>query len=108
MTNRPVPPEARCQPTPGRLLPVVDRYRCEAKGDCVRVCPYDVFVVRRLTGDEWTGLSLWGKVRTAVHGGKQAFVETPEDCRACALCVTACQEDAIRLVASGSATVAGG
>jgi NAD-dependent dihydropyrimidine dehydrogenase PreA subunit len=108
MTNRPVPPEARCRPTPGRLVPVVDRNRCEAKADCVRVCPYDVFELRPLTADEKAAQSFLGRLKTIVHGGKQASVARPEDCRACGLCVTACPERAIRLVAVGNATVAAG
>ena len=97
MTNRPVPPEARCQPTPGRLVPVVDRNRCEAKSDCVRVCPYDVFEVRRLTVEERSGFSLFGRVKLFVHGGKQAFAVHADACHACGLCVKACPEKAIRL-----------
>ncbi len=29
-------------------MPVVDLKRCEGQGDCVRVCPEDVFRVRRI------------------------------------------------------------
>lgn len=108
MTNRPLPADAHCRPAGARVVPVVDRNRCEAKSDCVDVCPYDVFVVRPLTGDEKAELSFWGRLRTAVHGGKQAFVDRPDDCHACGLCVTACPERAIRLMAVGSAAVAGG
>ena len=28
---------------PGRVVPVIDRRKCEGKQDCVRVCPYHVF-----------------------------------------------------------------
>src|SRR5687768_5653922 len=41
-----------CRPEAGGWVPRIDRARCEAKNDCVVVCPYDVFEVRRLTADE--------------------------------------------------------
>ena len=76
---------------------MVDRNRCEAKADCVRVCPYDVFAIRALTAEERASLSWIGRLKTWAHGGKQAFVVKPEACHACQLCVAACPEDALRL-----------
>ena len=38
--------------------PVIDHGRCEAKRDCVRVCPYDVFEVRRMDPDDFTALNV--------------------------------------------------
>lgn len=84
----------------GRLVPVIDTSRCEAKDDCVEVCPYDVFVVRKLTDAERASLGLLTRFKVFVHGGKQAFVERPDDCHACGLCVTACPERAIKLRAA--------
>lgn len=84
----------------GRLVPVIDTSRCEAKDDCVEVCPYDVFVVRKLTDTERAALPLRTRFKVFVHGGKQAFVERPSDCHACGLCVTACPERAIKLRAA--------
>ncbi len=84
----------------GRLVPVIDTSRCEAKGDCLEVCPYDVFVVRKLTDAERSSLGLRTRFKVFVHGGKQAFVERPSDCHACGLCVTACPERAIKLRAA--------
>jgi NAD-dependent dihydropyrimidine dehydrogenase PreA subunit len=81
-------------------VPVVDRTRCEAKADCVAVCPYDVFEVRRLTPAEREGLGFLARAKLFVHGGKQAFAVRAAECHACSLCVTACPEDAIRLVAA--------
>jgi NAD-dependent dihydropyrimidine dehydrogenase PreA subunit len=40
----------------------------------------------------------WIKVK--VHGGRQAFAVNAEACQACGLCVTACPEHAIRLLAT--------
>ena len=91
----PAAPECRDD---ARLVPVIDRTRCEAKEDCVRVCPYHVFEVRRLTADERGGFGPLARIKLWVHGGKQAFVKAPEDCHACGLCVKACPEDAISLV----------
>jgi NAD-dependent dihydropyrimidine dehydrogenase PreA subunit len=86
---------------PGVLRPVIDRNRCEGKADCERVCPYDVFALRKLTAEERRELSLGARFRLFVHGGKQAFLPNVADCHACGLCVTACPEKAIRLVAVG-------
>jgi 4Fe-4S ferredoxin len=80
-----------------RLVPVIDANRCEAKEDCVRVCPYDVFSVRKLTDSERSALRLLARFKVFVHGGKQAFVTRPDDCHACGQCVTACPEKAIKL-----------
>jgi 4Fe-4S ferredoxin len=86
-----------CKQPPGVTAPVVDTRRCEGKEDCVRVCPWSVFEVRKLTGAERRALSLMTRVKVAVHGGKQAFVVAGDACHACGLCVAACPEHAIRL-----------
>jgi 4Fe-4S ferredoxin len=83
---------------PGRLQPVIDAARCEGKADCVRVCPYDVFSVRKLTHAERAQLGVLARFKVFVHGGKQGFVTRPADCHACGECVTACPEKAIKLV----------
>lgn len=94
-----MPASVECQ-EPGRLVPVIDTSRCEAKGDCVKVCPYDVFTVRKLTDAERAGLGLLTRFKVFVHGGKQAFVKRPADCHACGKCVSACPEKAIKLRAT--------
>ncbi len=94
--------EKPCAPEGGRVEPLIDRSRCEAKADCVTVCPYHVFKVRALTADERAPLSLLSRVKLFVHGGQQAFAVRAEDCHACGLCVKACPEKAIRLVERGA------
>jgi NAD-dependent dihydropyrimidine dehydrogenase PreA subunit len=94
-----MPASAECK-EPGRLVPVIDTSRCEAKADCVEVCPYHVFTVRKLTDRERGALGLRTRLKVFVHGGKQAFVTKPDDCHACGLCVTACPEKAIKLRAA--------
>ena len=86
-----------CPGEPGKVAPVVDRNRCEAKADCVRVCPYDVFEIRPLTEADRRGLSWLGKIKSWAHGNKQAYVVHPEACQACQLCITACPEKALSL-----------
>jgi 4Fe-4S ferredoxin len=81
----------------GRFAPRVDRNRCEAEGECVRLCPYGVFELRRLGASERTALSLRGKLKAWAHGNRQAYVVRPRDCHACQLCINACPEQALRL-----------
>jgi 4Fe-4S ferredoxin len=87
-----------CDDQPGRVIPVVNPNLCENKGPCVEVCPYEVFEIRTLLPQEWKRLGLFVKVKTWVHGSKQAFVIKPDACHACGLCVTACPEKAITLI----------
>ena len=91
-------PSTACKGTPGRVVPVIDRNRCEAKADCVRVCPYGVFSIHSLTTEDRATLSLRGRVKAFFHGGKQAYTPKADQCHACGLCVTACPEGAIKLV----------
>jgi 4Fe-4S ferredoxin len=78
-------------------VPVVDPHRCEAKGDCIRVCPTGVFELRRPSDAERAALGWLGRLKLRVHGGQQAVVASPSACEACGLCVPACPEDAITL-----------
>jgi 4Fe-4S ferredoxin len=86
-----------CRGTPGKVAPLVDRNRCEAKGECVVVCPFDVFEIRPLTPADRATLTLRGRLKAWAHGNKQAFVARPDQCHACQLCVKACPEQALRL-----------
>ena len=60
-----------------------------------------MFEVRRLTADERAPLGAFARLKLFVHGGKQAFAVRASDCHACGLCVQACPERAIALVAAG-------
>ncbi len=86
-----------CKKNPGELLPVIDRNRCEAKGDCIEVCPYDVFAIGKLSDADKRGLSFVGRIKAFAHGGKEAFVVRADQCHGCGACVTACPEHAITL-----------
>jgi len=86
-----------CKDVAAIVVPVIDRNRCEAKEDCVRVCPYDVFEVRPLGLAEKATLNLSGRIKAFFHGNRQAFVVQPDECHACRLCVAACPEQAITL-----------
>ena len=101
MSNR---AEAECTPRARAVVPVIDRNRCEGAADCVRVCPYDVFAIEKLSWSQWADLGMVGRIKTLGHGRRQAFVVNGEQCHACGLCVSACPERAIRLVARPGAT----
>jgi NAD-dependent dihydropyrimidine dehydrogenase PreA subunit len=94
---------AACKDAAGTHAPVIDRARCEGKEDCVRVCPYDVFEVRRIDDADYAALSFFGKLKSVAHGRKSAYAARAADCHACGLCVTACPEKAIKLRARGGA-----
>ena len=89
--------KSNCSEEAGRLIPVVDRNRCEAKEDCVRVCPYNVFEIRVLSAGERADLSFVGRLKSFFHGHRQAFAVRAAECHACGLCVQACPEKAIKL-----------
>jgi len=90
-------PGESCRAEAGTWHPVVDRSRCEAKSECVSVCPYQVFEVRRIEDADYRQLGLLGKLKVAVHGLRSAYTPKADDCHACGLCVVACPEKAIRL-----------
>ncbi len=90
-----------CEAAPGAYAPVVNRNRCEAKGACVRLCPYDVFEIRPLSDEQRAGLSLRGRLKAWAHGGRQAQVAAPDACHRCQACVRNCPEQAIVLQAAG-------
>jgi NAD-dependent dihydropyrimidine dehydrogenase PreA subunit len=86
-----------CKQPPNVVRPVIDTHKCEGAGDCETVCPYDVFTLRKLTGEERKALPFGPWLKVLVHGGKQAFAVNAKACHACGLCVAACPEKAIRL-----------
>lgn len=91
-------PGAQCKAPPASWTPVVDHARCEAKHDCVDVCPYDVFEVRRIDDADWNALGILARLKVFVHRKQTAYAPRAASCQACGLCVVACPEGAIRLV----------
>jgi NAD-dependent dihydropyrimidine dehydrogenase PreA subunit len=87
----------KCRASPGAFRPVVDRNRCEGKHDCVEVCPYGVFEVRRIEDDDFAKLLFFGRLKSRAHGRRTAYTPKADLCRACGLCVASCPEKAITL-----------
>jgi 4Fe-4S ferredoxin len=88
---------AECREESGTLHPVVNRAKCEGKKDCVRVCPYGVFEVRRMDDADFAQLGILAKLKSLAHGRKTAYTPNADACHSCGLCVTACPEKAISL-----------
>ena len=88
---------AGCREPSGQVAPFVDRNRCEGKADCVRVCPYGVFQIRKLAPEDRSALSSIGRLKAWVHGWQQSHVVNPGACHACRLCIDACPENALEL-----------
>ena len=92
-------PGEQCKAEPGAWQPVVDHARCEGKHDCVDVCPYDVLEVRRIDDADFQALGWLTRAKVFVHRMQTAYTPRAAACQACGLCVAACPEDAITLVA---------
>ena len=92
-------PESCSQPA-GKLRPVVDAGRCEAKAACEAICPVDVFAIERINPDVFRTLPLTSRLKVWVHSMKTAVTPNADACLGCALCVAACPEKAIRLLSS--------
>jgi NAD-dependent dihydropyrimidine dehydrogenase PreA subunit len=90
-----------CKQAPGVIVPVVSLQRCEGKGDCVDVCPENVFRVQRIQQRDHREPSAIQKLKLRVHGMQVAYTPNAEACRNCGLCVSACPEQAITLKRSG-------
>lgn len=95
--KRPDRPGQDCRAEPGTYRVVVDRNKCEGKADCLEVCPYNVFEIRRIADADYARLSLLGKLKSSVHGRKTVYTPRLDACQACGLCVVACPERALRL-----------
>jgi NAD-dependent dihydropyrimidine dehydrogenase PreA subunit len=91
-------PGENCAAEPGAYRVTVDRNKCEGKADCVEVCPYNVFEVRRIDDADYARLSMFGKLKSRAHGRKTAYTPRADACQACGMCVVACPEHALALV----------
>jgi len=89
--------DSDCKQQPGVIAPVVDLKRCEGKGDCLEVCPENVFEIRRIDEVDYRSLDLMHRFKLRVHGMKVAYTPNAHACRSCGLCVAACPEHAIKL-----------
>jgi 4Fe-4S ferredoxin len=90
-------PASDCKASAGEFAPVVDRPKCEGKAECVEVCPFHVFEVRRIEDSDFAGLGILAKLKSVAHGRKTAYTPLSSACQACGKCVKACPEEAIKL-----------
>jgi NAD-dependent dihydropyrimidine dehydrogenase PreA subunit len=91
-------PGENCRAAAASVAPHVDRSRCEGKAECIAVCPYDVFEVRRMADADFEQLSFFGRLKSRAHRRMTAYTPRADACRACGLCVVVCPENAISLV----------
>jgi NAD-dependent dihydropyrimidine dehydrogenase PreA subunit len=91
------PPSVECKGAPGEFVPLVDRARCEGKAECVDVCPYGVFEVRRMDDGDFAKLGVFAKLKSVAHRRQTAYTPRSSACQACGKCVEACPEKAIKL-----------
>jgi 4Fe-4S ferredoxin len=89
--------DVNCKEPQGKFIPIVDFSRCEAKGPCTQVCPYDVFEIRTIEPSDYAKLGLLSKLKNRIHGGKVSYTPRADQCQACGLCIKACPEHAIKL-----------
>ena len=54
----------------------MNRGKCEAKGDCVEVCPYDVFEVRPIGENDYRALG-WLTIRFGILSYPVLLQNTP-------------------------------
>jgi 4Fe-4S ferredoxin len=90
-----------CRAAAGEFVPVIDRAKCEGKAECVEVCPFHVFEVRRITDADFAKLGVFAKLRSMAHARKTAYTPLASACQACGKCVAACPEKAIGLARVG-------
>jgi NAD-dependent dihydropyrimidine dehydrogenase PreA subunit len=90
-------PGDACRSAPGAYAPRIDRAKCEGKRDCVEVCPYDVFEVRRIDDGDFAALGFFAKLKSRAHKRQTSYTPGADRCQACGLCVVACPEKAITL-----------
>src|SRR4051812_7324836 len=100
--NHPKRGGEECRAEAGAWAPVVDRARCEGKGDCVEVCPYGVFEVGQIAEEEYRAMPFLVRIKLRVHGKKTVFMPKIDACKACGLCVVACPEKALSLARSSA------
>jgi NAD-dependent dihydropyrimidine dehydrogenase PreA subunit len=91
-----------CKQAPGVIAPVVSLKRCEGKGDCVEVCPENVFRVQHIERKDYRDLNAFHRFKLRVHGMQVAYTPNADACRSCGLCVSACPEKAITLRLRGT------
>lgn len=84
-----------------RVVPHIDRNKCEGKGVCVGACPTAVFEMFILPKAQRQELTLKGKIKGFVHRWQQVEIVAPDQCQGCARCVAVCPEQAITLVRVG-------
>lgn len=96
--KHPQRPGEECRAEAGLYVPLINRAKCEGKRDCVEVCPYNLFEVRRMDDADFQALGFFAQLKSRTHKRQTAYTSNADQCKACGLCVVACPEKAIQLV----------
>lgn len=73
----------------------INRASCDGCGVCANICPQKVLVIKEISDEEFSDLSLKGKLKVIFKGKNKAYVNNADDCICCSLCEENCHEAAI-------------
>ena len=80
------------------VIPIVNIHKCDGDGQCVTVCPDNVFELYTLTNSITKGFPMLSRLKIKFKGARKSRAVHSLACSACGLCVTACHEKAIELI----------
>ena len=87
-----------CKNVQGKVIPEINWNKCESDELCAKACPHQVLKMEKITKQQYSKLTFFGKLKTHTHSWKKAMVVNPEQCFGCGICLNTCPEGAIKLI----------